>query len=130
MNFAARLPTLLAAGLIWSGCTAIRSTDSASPAIAHREATTTPAEPLTPSPRLIVGRVLATDPVGAFAWVDLVFDAPAGALGEGAELTTRTFNLRPTGTLRTSRYMRGRTLGTQIVSGQPTPGDEVVWLAP
>lgn len=128
MNFAVRLPTLLAAVLLWSGCTAIHRDDSAisAPASSHPA----PAEPLTPSPRLIIGRVLATNPAEAFAWVDLAVDAPAGALRENAELITRTPDLQPTGTLRASRYVRGRTLGTQILNGQPAPGDEVVWLAP
>jgi len=35
-----------------------------------------------------------------------------------------------TARLRASRYLRGRTLGTKILTGQPAPGDEVVWLAP
>jgi hypothetical protein len=38
--------------------------------------------------------------------------------------------LRETGRVRASRYVRGRTLGTTLVAGQPSLGDEVVWLAP
>ena len=128
MNLAVSLPTLLAAVLLWGGCTAIRRDDSAISTPASSQAA--PVEPLPPSPRLIVGRVLATNPAEAFAWVDLAFDAPAGAIREGTELVTRTLDLQPTGTLHAARYVRGRTLGTQIVSGQPAPGDEVVWLAP
>ena len=87
-------------------------------------------EPLAPSPRLIIGRVLATDPDRQFAFVELGADVPATNLTEGIELIARAFDLRVTGRLQTSRYLRGRTLGTVILSGQPTPGDEVVWLAP
>jgi hypothetical protein len=85
---------------------------------------------LMPSPRLIVGRVIAIDPERRFAFVELAIDAPAGATSEGAELVSRTLELRETGRLHASRYVRGRTLGSHIVSGQPSPGDEVVWLAP
>ena len=78
----------------------------------------------------MVGRVLAVDPPRAFAFVDLGSDPPPAALVEGAELGTRTVDLRETAQLRTSRYVRGRTLGTTVISGQPSPGDEVVWQAP
>ena len=65
-----------------------------------------------------------------FAFVDLTPDAPAAALGEGTELVARTLEFRETGRLRASRYVRGRTLGAKILSGQPAKGDEVVWQAP
>jgi hypothetical protein len=52
------------------------------------------------------------------------------ALANGTELIVRTPALQITARLRTSRYVRGRTLGTKIVEGQPSPGDEVVWVAP
>jgi len=51
-------------------------------------------------------------------------------LTNGSELIVRTLELRETGRLRVSRYLRGRTLGTDIFAGQPHPGDEVVWQAP
>lgn len=89
-----------------------------------------PAGALVPSPRLIVGRVLAVEAAHGFVFVDLASDAPIGAVAEGTELIARTLDLHETGRLRASRYVRGRTLGTKIVSGQPSPGDEVVWLAP
>ncbi len=85
---------------------------------------------LAPSPRLIVGRILAVEPADGFAYVELATDAPVNALADGNELIARTLDLRETGRLRASRYVRGRTLGTKIIAGQPSPGDEVVWLAP
>jgi hypothetical protein len=85
---------------------------------------------LVPSPRLIVGRVLAVDHPQRFAFVDLASDAPKAALIAGTELSVRTLDLRVTGRIEVSRYIRGRTLGAKIVGGQPSPGDEVVWLAP
>jgi len=85
---------------------------------------------LVPSPRLIIGRVIATEIPQGFAFVELAADAPAAALVDGTELIARTPDLRETARLRASRYVRGRTLGTKIVGGQPAPGDEVVWLAP
>jgi hypothetical protein len=85
---------------------------------------------LVPSPRLIVGRVVAIDPAHNFAFVELASDAPPAATADGTELIARTLDLRETGRLQASRYVRGHTLGARIVAGQPTPGDEVVWLAP
>ena len=85
---------------------------------------------LVPSPRLIVGRIVAIDAAHSFAFIELASDAPSAATTDGVELIARTLELRETGRLQASRYVRGRTLGARIVAGQPTPGDEVVWLAP
>jgi hypothetical protein len=89
-----------------------------------------PADALAPSPRLIIGRIIAVDLAQKFAFVELASDSPAAALTDGTELIARTLELRETARLRASRYVRGRTLGTRIIGGQPSPGDEVVWLAP
>ena len=88
------------------------------------------AEPLAPSPRLIVGRIIAVDHQQRFAFVELAPDAPMTAATEGTPLIARTMDLRETGRLCASRYLRGRTLGTTIIAGQPATADEVVWLAP
>ena len=85
---------------------------------------------LVPSPRLIVGRIVAIDSAQRFAFVELATDAPSAALISGTELAARTLELRETGRIQVSPYLRGRTLGAKIVGGQPSPGDEVVWLAP
>ena len=85
---------------------------------------------LLPSPRLIVGRVIAVDESRRLAFVELAPDAPQAALVDGTELSVRTLSLRDTARLQTSPYVRGRTLGAKIMAGQPSPGDEVVWLAP
>ena len=85
---------------------------------------------LLPSPRLIVGRIVAVDLDQRFAFVELASDAPNAALIAGTELAARTLELRETGRLQVSPYLRGRTLGTKVVGGQPSPGDEVVWAAP
>ena len=93
-------------------------------------ATLPSADTLAPSPRLIIGRVIAVDLAQRFAIVELASDAPPSALAAGTELVARTLELRETARLQASRYVRGRTLGTQIIGGQPSPGNEVVWLAP
>jgi len=87
-------------------------------------------ELLTPSPRLIVGRVIAVDGERGFATVELLRDAPAVCATPETELYARTTQLQATAVLQTSRFLRGRTLGTIILSGQPHPGDEVVWQTP
>lgn len=77
-----------------------------------------------------MGHVIAVDPERGFAFVDLAADAPRDALAEGATLFARRPDLVPAATLRTSRMLRGRTLGTTIAAGVPRPGDEVVWSPP
>lgn len=119
---------LLLAGILVAGCT--RSTTPAPKAEPPPPPSLLGADALVPSPRLIIGRIVALDPARSFAFVELSMDAPIAALAEGSELITRTLGLKETGRLHVSRQVRGRTLGTTIVSGQPGPGDEVVWLAP
>lgn len=89
-----------------------------------------PSEPLAPSPRLLVGRVLEHDAARGFAFIELAPDAPRPALAPGTLLLVRRPDLTPAATLRTSAFLRGRTLGTRVASGTPRPGDEVVWEAP
>ena len=85
---------------------------------------------LLPSPRLILGRVIAVEPARGVAVVELAADAPKSALVAGTDLIARTPDLRETAHLEVSPFLRSRTLGTKIVAGQPSPGDEVVWVAP
>lgn len=88
------------------------------------------ADALLPSPRLIVGRVVAVEPERGFVFVALAPDAPAAALEPDSVLLVRTVDLKETARVRVSPYLRSRTLGTRIVSGQASSGDEVVWQAP
>lgn len=110
---------------LFAGCGLFTRTPPEKP-----ESTVLSAGALLPSLRLIVGRVIAVDEAQHLAFVELVSDAPKGALIEGTDLFVRTLALRETGRLQASAYVRGRTLGTKIMAGQPSPGDEVVWLAP
>ena len=122
----AGLCTLLAALPLVTGCQfgrAEKKSATPRPAVLAEGA-------LLPSPRLIVGRIIVVDPRQGFAFVELAPDAPAGALADGTELIVRTAELRQTARISASRHVTGRTLGTKIVDGQPSPGDEVVWLAP
>ena len=73
---------------------------------------------------------MAVDARERFAFVELMPDSPASATADGTELIARTLDLRETGRLLASPYLRGRTLGARIIGGQPAPGDEVVWHAP
>ena len=127
MLFAARLLTLLAAFFFAGGCRFFSRAPVASIPSTQSIPST---DPLAPSPRLIVGRIIAIDAAQRLAFIELAADAPRGALADGTELNARTAELKPTGRLQVSRITRGRTLGTRIVAGQPAPGDEVVWLAP
>lgn len=118
MNIAARALVALAAISFFQGCS-ITLPD-------YRRTN----EALAPSPRLIVGRVIAVDPARGYAFVELAVDTPPTASAEGSELVVRTADLKETARLRASRQLRVRTLGTHIVSGTPTIGEEVVWVAP
>jgi hypothetical protein len=122
------LVALLAALAGGAGCSAV-SNPPPDPAPAAPEPILA-AGALLPSPRLLVGRIIAVDAPQRFAFVALAMDAPAVALATGTELIARTPDLQRTGTIEVSAYLRGRTLGTKIVAGQPSPGDEVVWQAP
>ncbi len=134
MKTAARLVMLLAVAALVGGCQHIRFVKPGTAVPATKTAAVKPpampVRALSPSPRLIVGRVLAIDQPSGLAFVDIGSDAPPAALVDGAELTTRALDLRETASLRASRYVRGRTLGATVISGQPSPGDEVVWHAP
>lgn len=128
---AASLPLLLAALLSAGGCRLFApSTPEQSTAGTASRPEPLPAGALLPSHNLRVGRVIAVDPSHGLAIVELATDAPATALMDGAPLVSRTSDLRETARLTSSRYQQGRTLGTRIVSGQPSPGDEVVFPAP
>ena len=91
-----------------------------------RPASSVPPPAITASANPIVGRVLAIDSANGFVIVELGSFAPSDALAPGATLVTRTDDLQPTARLLVSRQLRGRTLGTTLVSGTPQPGDEVV----
>jgi hypothetical protein len=116
----------LVPGVFLGGCQSVSSSKSApaaSPPILAADA-------LVPSPRLIIGRIIAINPAQGFAFIELAPDAPNAALIAGTEWIARTLELRETGRMHVSPYVRGRTVGTKIVAGQPSTGDEVVWLAP
>ena len=132
MPFTARLLTLLAVIFFAPGCATV-APPTPNPGVSPRQPSSAippPAATLGLSPNKIVGRILAIDATRGFAFVTLTAAAPAAALVAGAALIVRSDDLTETGYLRASRYTRGRTLGAQIISGQPTLGDEVVFHAP
>ena len=123
------LPILLSLALAGFGLASC-----AGPTPARQTPAATPDRPasaeLWPSPRLVVGRVVACDEPRGFAFVELQTDAPAEASRADTELLVRTPDLTPTATLRTSPHLRGRLLGCTVVAGRPSVGAEVVWLPP
>lgn len=131
MIFTARLLLLLAVIFLATGCTSITRPVSA-PSAGSNDASAAAPTPaaLAASPRKLVGRVLAIDLPRGFAFVTLTTEPPLPALNLGAELTARTDDLRETARMKTARSTRGRILAVQIISGQPTAGDEVVVVAP
>lgn len=80
-----------------------------------------------PGPVQVVGRVVAVDLRTLSAIVEL---APYVALPPDfatRPLIARRDDLQPTARLQSSPYLRGRTLGTRLISGRPQVGDEVVF---
>jgi hypothetical protein len=133
MIFTARLLTLLAVISFLTACS--RMAPLTPSPIVRRGDPPPPPPPLPPdalrtSPHRLVGRVLAVDHARDLAIIDLAAESPQAALQAGAEIIARTDDLRETARLRVSRYVRVRTLGAQIVSGQPAIGDEVVFREP
>ena len=119
MNATARLLAPLVGMLLLTSCGHLARTSRVpSPA-------PLPAGALLPSQNLLVGRVIAVDLGRGFAFVELASSSPSAALADGSQLVARTDDLRETARLSPSRYVRGRTLGAKILSGQPNPGDEV-----
>lgn len=134
MTHTARPLTLLAVFFCLTACAhRVASVASSSPAPSLSALAPTPPpspDALQSSPRTLVGRILAIDASRGFAFVATAPEAPSAALAEGAELLVRTDDFRETARLRVSPYVRSRTLGTQIIAGQPSPGDEVVYPPP
>ncbi len=128
MILTARLLTLLAVTFFAGACSHFAPLTPTP--LPPRPGDRLPPDALQPSPNLLVGRVLAVDLPNSFVIVDLAGEPPAAALTDGTELITRTDDLRETARVRVSRYVRGRTLGTTLISGRPSPRDEVVWRAP
>jgi hypothetical protein len=126
MIFTARLLTPLAVIFFLGACGHVASPNPARP----DDRAAPSANTLKPSANQLVGRVLAVDLARGYAFVTLAAEPPAGTLTAGAELIVRTDDLRETARLKTSRYVRGRTLGANIVSGQPSLDNEVVFRAP
>ena len=80
-----------------------------------------------PGPVQVLGRVIAVDMRTLSVIVDL---APYVVLPPDyatRTLVSRRDDLQPTARLQSSPYLRGRTLGTRLIAGQPQVGDEVVF---
>ena len=132
-NTACALP-LLAVFFLCPACRTPRPSANGSPPLvgAAPTAGSIPSKPsnslLIPSPRRLVGRIIAVDSNRHFAIVELATSIPS--LESDIELVVRADDLRETGRLRSTRQLRGRTLGTQVLSGEPALGDEVVTAGP
>jgi hypothetical protein len=83
-------------------------------------------DPLRPAPGEVVGTILYVDPEAEVAIVQL----RSAGTRPAATMTTRNEAMIETSRIELSRYQRGRTLGTRILSGLPNVGDEVVSYEP
>jgi hypothetical protein len=82
---------------------------------------------LEPSPSLIVGRIIALDAQRGSVLIEIGPYNVLPADFAARRLISRNEALSPTATLQSSAYLRGRILGTRLLSGHPDVGDEVVW---
>jgi hypothetical protein len=87
-------------------------------------ATTATVTALAASPHRVVGRVIGVDPIRELVVIELT--NASTSLPADTELIARSDDLRETARLRATRQLRGRTLGTTVISGEPSLGDEVV----
>jgi hypothetical protein len=125
-----RAPTLALCALLLAGCTTRGPKSPAAGDDAKKEKVTAKAETgrTVPGPVQVLGRVIAVDQrtlsviVQLGPYVELPFDFATLAL------ISRRDDLQPTARLQSSSYLRGRTLGTRLIAGQPQIGDEVVFL--
>jgi hypothetical protein len=108
-------------GIAGAGCRTATDTGAvqARPAASPEPAYTAPAHAL-------VGHVLAIDRERGFVIVALADDPPAVALRPGVQLWVRRRDLRLVARLSVSRYLRGDTLGTTLVEGEPAIDEDVV----
>jgi len=108
-------------GLAGAGCRTATDTGAAqAPSAAS-------AEPAYAAPaHALVGHVLAIDRERGFVIVALADDPPAVALRPGVQLWVRRRDLRFVARLSVSRYLRGDTLGTTLVEGEPAIDEDVV----
>lgn len=112
---------LLAAALIAAGgCSTVRK-------ISGKDRDKTPPSRYLPAENIIVGRVLAYRADDQLALVELSLIATPPFDLRGRELVARDpRTLAPTARLQASFHRRGRVLGAFVLSGSPSPDDEVV----
>lgn len=114
--------------LLLAGCATRGSKFSAGASDSSKPDAPADASRTVPGPVQVLGRVIAVDMRTLSVIIDL---APYVSLpGDFATrpLITRRDDLQPTARLQSSPYLRGHTLGTRLVAGQPQIGDEVVFL--
>jgi hypothetical protein len=108
---------LVAAGL--AGCRIFTRSKPAAPVIGPNELT----EPLQPE----LGRIISLQPDGRTALVEFVPQYRSSEKLAGRALLARKLDtLQETAQLVASPHQRGRVIGVYVISGQPSPGDEVV----
>ncbi len=79
-----------------------------------------------PSPVQVVGRIIAVDLLSLVVVIELAPYSTVPANIGGRSLIARHDDLRPTARLEASSYLRGRTVGARLLTGQPQVGNEVV----
>ncbi|HSI07766.1 MAG: hypothetical protein ACAH89_01135 [Rariglobus sp.] len=125
-----RASTLALCSLLIAGCATRGSKSSTSGGIAEKDkptATPAAAGPVTPGPVQVLGRVIAVDQRTLSVIVELGPYVELPADFATRPLIARRDDLQPTARLQSSPYLRGRTLGTRLVAGQPQVGDEVIF---
>jgi len=106
---------ILAASLLAAGCVAPTATGPSPDRLSgERDPLALPSTPT-------IGTVIFVDPADGVAVIQV--RSPSTPIPR--VLVTRNETLLETARLEPSRFQRGRTLGTQILSGLPNVGDEV-----
>ncbi|CAM3125126.1 hypothetical protein [Rariglobus hedericola] len=121
-----RALTFALCSVLLGGC-ATRGGKSAAPGGEAKGAEPTKASVTVPGPVMVVGRVIAIDSRSLSVIVELAPYAVMPASYNGSILIARRDDLQPVARLQASAYIRGRTLGTRLLAGNPQVGDEVVF---
>ena len=119
--------TLALCCLLFAGCATRGSKSSKGGSDSPKPDASADAARTVTSPVQVVGRVIVVDMRTLSVIIDL---APYVILPSDfatRQLVSRRDDLQPTARLQSSPYLRGRTLGTRLIAGQPQVGDEVVF---
>jgi hypothetical protein len=108
--------------LLLAGCASLGRKAPADAGLTPKVSATT----TTASSALVVGWIIGIDPSSKSVLVEVGSFTVLPSDFATRILIARTDDLRPAARLQSSSFLRGRILGTRLITGSPQVGDEVV----